>query len=136
MGDLNLNPRNDSDMERINQLCNGKLEMALREHTTTDSKNQIDHILADKVLKSRIFVTSYYNFATNHKLLVARIGVSENKLSRETVKQLKYPSTKFMKENMENIAEKESTPSFYFEERGGRSENCEHTISDDEESRN
>ena len=85
MGDVNLNPSNESEKERINELCNSRLEMALNEQTTTDSKNQIDHILVDRELKGRVFATSYYNFMSNLKLIVARVGISGNLLKKEIV---------------------------------------------------
>ena len=97
MGDLNLNPIIQSEKERINQICNSRLEMAMNEQTTTDTKNQIDHILVDKVLKGRVFVTSYFNFMSNHKLIVARVGICGNLLKKEILKDLQYPSKKFMK---------------------------------------
>ena len=103
MGDLNLNPQKPSELERINQLCSEKLEIALNEETTTDSKNQIDHILADKMLKGGIFVTSYYNFASNHKLLVARIGFRGNSLNKETLRKLNSTSVKVSNTNTESM---------------------------------
>ena len=66
MWDVNLNPKSESDKYQITQLCNGKLEMVLNEETKTNTNNQIDHILADKIQKGRMFVTSYYNFVTDH----------------------------------------------------------------------
>ena len=114
MGDLNLNPKNPSELQRIQQLCNGNLQMALQEETTTDSKNQIDHILAHKTLKGRIFVTSYVNFATTHKLIVARIGTHGNELSKETVRKLQHTSKKFMKKKIENTEEVHAAKYFPF----------------------
>ena len=96
MGDLNLNPRKEAEILRIKELCQEKLEMALKEDTTTDF-NQIDHILIHKRLRGSVFVASYYNFLSNHKTIVTRIGVNGNKLKDEVIQRLKYTSEKFMK---------------------------------------
>ena len=53
MGDLNLNPKNDSEKKRIEELCHGELEMALNEETTTTTSNQIDHIFVNKRLRGK-----------------------------------------------------------------------------------
>ena len=97
MGDLNLNLRKDSERERIEQLCQSQLEVALNEETTTTTLNPIDHILVNKTLRGRVFVSSYYNFVSNHKCIVFRIGIKENKLKDNIISQFKYSSEKFMK---------------------------------------
>ena len=97
MGDLNLNQRHDSEKERIEQLCHGKLEVALNEATTTTTANQIDHILVNKTLRSRVFVSSFYNFVSNHKCIVIRIGIKENKLKDNIISQFEFASEKYMK---------------------------------------
>ena len=126
MGDLNLNPKYESDQERINQLCNDNLEMALKEETTTDSKNQIDHILTDKTLRGRIFVTSYFNFSSNHKLIVARIGTNGNSLTKEAEKNIRNTNKIFGKKN---IANHEKTEQKQKEE---KNENLDMSLSDDD----
>ena len=45
MGDLNLNPKIAEEKDRIIQLCNENLEIALHEETTTKTFHQIDHII-------------------------------------------------------------------------------------------
>ena len=100
MGDLNLNPKHEQEMQRIEQLCHGELEIALNEETTTTTLNQIDHILVHKSLKRRVFVSSYYNFVSNHKCIVLRIGLRDNQLKNDIVSRLKHSSEKFMKRSL------------------------------------
>ena len=108
MGDLNLNPRNDTERERINQLCHEDLEIALQEETTTKTKNQVDHILVSRRLKKRVFVTTYYNFVSDHKGIVARIGINDNLLKDEVISNFQNTSEKFMKKSpdTEGISQK------------------------------
>jgi endonuclease/exonuclease/phosphatase family metal-dependent hydrolase len=80
MGDFNLNRRNPNEYERLIQLCQeDKLEAVLKE-PTTKSYHQPDHILVDKSLKERVFATSFFNFISDHKSIVARIGVGNDTL--------------------------------------------------------
>ena len=97
MGDLNLNLRNNLERDRIEQLSQSQLEVALKEETTTTSSNQIDHILVNKTLRGRVFVSSYFNFVSNHKCIVFRIGIKENKLKDNIISLFKYASENFMK---------------------------------------
>ena len=57
-GGPNLNQRNYDERLRLNQLChNGQVESVLNE-PTTKNYNQVDHILADKQMKGKLFTTS------------------------------------------------------------------------------
>ena len=94
MGDLNLNPRISFENDRLKQLCENK-EPALNEVTTVH-KNQLDHIIVSKELKGHVFVTSFFNFISDHKSIVIRIG--ENELKDEVVQSLNLRSQKYMKE--------------------------------------
>ncbi len=80
MGDVNLNRRNPDEHERLIQLCQeNKLEAVLKE-PTTKSFHQPDHILVDRSQKKRVYITSFYNFISDHKSIVARIGLGTNTL--------------------------------------------------------
>ena len=94
MGDLNMNPRISFDNDRLKQLCENKKEQALKEVTTTQ-KNQLDHILVSTRLKGHVFVTSFFNFISDHKSIVIRIG--ENELKDEVVQSLNLRCQKYMK---------------------------------------
>ena len=100
MGDLNLNPNNAEEKVRILQLCNDNLEMALHEETTTNTFHQIDHILIHKRLRGKTFVTSYFNFTSDHKPIVGRFGIDDNTIKKEVIQNLKYSSSRFMKKNI------------------------------------
>ena len=61
------------------------------------TQNQIDHILVNNILKGRVFVTPYYNFVSNHKCIVARIGINGNQLKKDVLLNIKSPLDTFMK---------------------------------------
>ena len=84
MGDLNLNPRDASEKARLNQLCANKKDIALKE-VTTRQKNQLDHILVDKCMKNNVYVTSFVNFTSDHKCIVLRYGIEDNKVKENIV---------------------------------------------------
>ena len=84
MGDLNLNPKIAREKARILQLCNENLEIALQEETTTNTFHQIDHILTHKRLRGRTFVTSYFTFLSDHKLIVGRFGIGDHYLKKRS----------------------------------------------------
>ena len=85
MGDLNLNPKLSNDKKRLDQLCQeGKLEPFLNE-PTTKSFSQIDHILGSSSLKGKVYVTSFFNFISDHKTPVVRIGLGNNSLLKEVM---------------------------------------------------
>ena len=110
MGDLNLNPRENNDQLRLAQLCqNGQLEILLQE-PTIKSYNQPDHILGDKSLKGKIFVTSFFNFISDHKTIVARVGLGDNTLLKN-IEVRKVYSNKYTKD--ENVKETSESQSFH-----------------------
>ena len=74
-------------------------------------------------------MTSYFNFTSNHKLIVARIGASGNKLSNETIRKLHNPFNKFMKKETE---EADSPEKNIFKEKETTDNNEDHVISDDD----
>ena len=93
MGDVNLNPRISFENDRLKQLCQNK-EQALNEVTTVH-KNQLDHILVSNKYKGHVYVTSFFNFISDHKSIVIRIG--ENELKDEVVQSLNLSNQKYMK---------------------------------------
>ena len=92
------------------QLCQyGQLEILLHE-PTIKSYNQPDHILGDKSLKGKIFVTSFFNFISDHKTIVARVGLGVNTLSKNIEVRSAY-SKKYTKD--EYVKGTSERPSFY-----------------------
>ena len=89
MGDFNLNPIISDDMRRIEQLCREKLVMRLIEGTTR-GHNQVDHILVQKHLNERVFSTAFYNFVSDHRSVVVRIGGEGNVLSDATTQKITH----------------------------------------------
>ncbi len=83
MGDLNLNPKNDCDRQRLSQLCqDDKLKSVLNE-PTTKNYTQIDHVLVHRNLLERVYATSFYNFISDHRGIVIRIGIDLNTILNE-----------------------------------------------------
>ena len=81
MGDFNLSHRITEDQHKIDQLCQNKKVNSLNEITRSLSNNQLDYILIDEDL--RFFVTSYNNFISDHKTIIARPASYENELTNE-----------------------------------------------------
>ena len=106
MGDLNLNPKLPSENERLKQLCSSDKSLALQE-VTTRQKNQLDHILVNHRMKSRVFVTSFLNFISDHKSIVMRLGINNNQLNSYIIQDLNLRSQRFMKKDATETNEEE-----------------------------
>ena len=77
-------------------LCGSSKSMKLQEITTINL-NQLDHILLNKDMKEEIYVTSYDNFASDHRSIVFRIG---NKFTQEFLRGIHFASEDHMKSNV------------------------------------
>ena len=77
MGDLNLNPTEETQHQKLQTICSRKKEMDLNE-VTTDLGQQLDHILVDKDLRESVYSASYFSFASDHKPIILRISQCEN----------------------------------------------------------
>ena len=73
LGDLNLNPKYSNELKALYMICGTSMEMLLNE-TTTKHNSQIDHITGRKRENRKIFITTFFNFATDHRTIVLRIG--------------------------------------------------------------
>ena len=80
-GDLNLDPRNATDKRKLDMICGDDKYLALND-ITTDNYRQLDHVIAHKSLKLRIYATSYFNFVSDHKSITMRIGFENNKFTK------------------------------------------------------
>ena len=99
MGDFNLSHKNQDDQLKVVKLCQGKKFSALKEITRSMSNNQLEYILIDEPMKAFCYVTSYYNFISDHKSIVARIGSSENKLTDEIKERILFDQESHLKVN-------------------------------------
>ena len=90
MGDFNLSHRDKDDQLKVMKLCQGRKINALNEITRVMSNNQLEYILIDELMKDYCFVTSYNNFISDHKSIVARIGSRENKLKDEIKERILF----------------------------------------------
>ena len=86
-GDLNLNPREPAQKKLLSVLC-GKDKFLALEEVTTDNFNQLDHIIVNKILKPRLYTTSYFNFISNHNSITARNGLADNSFTAEFLKKI------------------------------------------------
>ena len=80
MGDLNLNTNKDEDKKKLDKLISMDKERVLHE-ITTNSNNQLDHILISKDLKQDHYCTSFNNFTTDHRVITIRLAKEGNNLS-------------------------------------------------------
>ena len=97
MGDFNLSHRSLEDQEKIKKLCQGQKISALNEITRSMSNTQLEYILIDENMKGKYFVTSYNNFISDHKTIVARVGSRENKLTDEIKERLMFDQESHLK---------------------------------------
>ena len=99
MGDFNLSPRKETDKKKILDLCEPNRYQALNEITRRDSSNQLDHILVDKMFETCCFTTSFFNFISDHKSIVVRIGENGNELSDGIKSRIHFDSESHLKTN-------------------------------------
>ena len=107
MGDLNLTFKKEGEQRKLDSLCKSDKFMALKEITRVSSNNQPDHILADKKFKKHCFATSYFNFASDHKSIVFRLGDDENELTPEALQRIHFEAELHLKSKK---SEKEKGP--------------------------
>ena len=118
MGDLNLSNQNLTDQEKLSILCQNNKVSLLDEITRSISNNQLDYILVNKSMKENCFVTSYSNFISDHKAIVARIGSETNSLSDETKERIFFDTESHLKER--HVQNKVWSPTVDSEEELGR----------------
>ena len=98
MGDFNLSHRVIEDQLKVKSLCQEKKISALNEITRSMSNNQLDYILKDKCLNGQYFVTSYYNFISDHKSIVSRVGLNGNRIKQHIKERLTFDQESHMKQ--------------------------------------
>ena len=101
LGDLNLSIRDVEDLKKLKTLCNKKKEIALVETTRIVSNNQLDHILVDTKLMKCSFVTSFFNFVSDHKSIVFRFGGEANTFTDEASAKINFKIESHLKGNKE-----------------------------------
>jgi hypothetical protein len=73
------------------------------------SNNQLEYILLDGSMKGNYFVTSYNNFISDHKTIVARIASYDNRLTNEIKERITFNAELHMRSR--EIPENEFDPS-------------------------
>ena len=88
LGDLNLDPNDPDEQRKVMTIC-GKEKSTLLNEITTKHGKQLDHILGKKKKNVNIFTTAIYNFISDHKAVIMRIGSEfvEKNLLREVKPQ-------------------------------------------------
>ena len=97
MGDFNLSHRIDNHQKKLDKLCNNVKESVLKEITRSISNNQLDYVLVNSVLKEYCYSTSFYNFISDHKAIVLRMGLDDNKISKGTREKLYFDKESHLK---------------------------------------
>ena len=87
IGDLNLNPRDSTQMNHLKLLSNENKYLSLDELTTTYN-NQLDHIIVNNILKPTVYATSYYNFISDHKTVTIRFGLQNNQFNEAFLQKM------------------------------------------------
>ena len=102
MGDFNLSHRIDNHQKKLDKLCNNVKESLLKEITRSISNNQLDYVLVNTVLKEYCYSTSFYNFISDHKAIVLRMGLDNNKISKSTREKLYFDKESHLKAKLQN----------------------------------
>ena len=104
-GDMNLNPRNDSDKSKLNELC-GKKKIIHLNRITTIQGNQLDHILINKDYKHHVVTDAFMTFASDHRTIVMRISKYSNDEIKEEIEEKSIqPKNYVKKEKKETTGE-------------------------------
>ena len=105
MGDFNLSHRNKEDLPKVSKLCHPNKINVLNEITRPLSNNQLDYIFVDKVMNDHIFVTSYNNFISDHKSIIFRLGLDQNKITKEMKGRINFDSESHLKSREDDYLE-------------------------------
>ena len=92
-----MSHRVNSDQEKLKQVCHLSKISILNEITRSISNNQLDYIPAQKELADRSFATSFQNFISDHKEMTVRMGLHDNKCSKEFEMELNFDRESHLK---------------------------------------
>ena len=95
MGDFNLKPNIASDKKLLNFICGTTYQLALNEDTTVHG--QPDHVILHKRFESKSYATSFFNFISDHKSAVIRIGLMQNTFDPTFVEKKNFNAEKHLK---------------------------------------
>ena len=104
MGDFNISSNDSKDKKKLDVLCGTGKCLPLKEITRRLSNSQPDHILIDKSMEHYCFVTSYFNFISDHNTIVVRIGAKNNLLTDEAKERISFNAEMHLKpQNYQNM---------------------------------
>ena len=81
--------------------------MALRENTTVND-SQLEHIIIEKDLEKRLFATSYFNLASDHRSIIFRISSPANSFTDTFKQRINFESDLHMKKTSKKKREEEA----------------------------
>ena len=81
MGDMNLDPRREDDLQKLMKFCGLRRVRVLHENTTARF-NQLDHIFIRAELSERTFSTSFINHTSDHRTITTRIPLKQQSFSQ------------------------------------------------------
>ena len=89
VGDLNLNPAIQDQKSKLNFICGSQKSLALQEITHINN-NQLEHVLLNECFIECCFATSFFNFGSDHKSVVVRIGQSKSDFTKEFLEKRNF----------------------------------------------
>ena len=94
LGDLNLDMDRDGDQGKLDKLCGDSKKRILKE-ITTDNFNQLDHVIfVNDPAWQDAFSTSYFNYTSDHKVIIVRIPKKGNHFSSQFKQRLHFDQDK------------------------------------------
>jgi hypothetical protein len=89
VGDLNLNPAIEDQRSKLSSICGSRKCLALREITYMKN-NQLEHVLLNECFIESCFATSFFNFGSDQKSVVVRIGQSKFDFTKEFLEKINF----------------------------------------------
>ena len=105
MGDLNLDMDRAEDQGKLNSLC-GESKRRVLSEITTNQLNQLDHVILVKdPAWQDAFSTSYWNYTSDHKVIVIRVPKKGNHFSSQFKQRLHFDQDKETRTGQKRKAE-------------------------------
>ena len=89
MGDMNLDPRREDDLVKLNDLCGFKRVRVLHENTFNQF-NQLDHVFLNRDRSENSYSTSYINHSSDHRTITLRIPVDKSSFSKSFLQAMHF----------------------------------------------
>ena len=90
-----MNPKLSIDAKLLNNICGTTHKLSLKENTT--NHGQPDHVVLHKQFETNSFSTSFFNFVSDHKAIVLRLGLMNNCYDEQFLRKINFDSEKHLK---------------------------------------